>query len=151
MPFGVLGALVATGVCELSNDVYFQIDLLVTVGLVAKDAILIVEFTRELFQQDANLTDAVIEATRLRLRPILMASLAFLIGVLPLVISTGAGSGSRNAIGTDITGGTFAATVLGIFFVPVFFVLVSRLFSRKAREGRGTVVPKEKCQKIRPA
>ena len=123
---------------------YFQIGLLATIGLAAKNAILIVEFARELFQQGASLADAAMEAARLRLRPILMTSLAFLIGVLPLAISTGAGSGSQNAIGTGVMGGTFAATALGIFFVPVFFVLVFRLFNRKAREGRGTVVPKEK-------
>ena len=150
VPLGVLGALVATSARGLSNDVYFQIGLLATIGLLvliglsAKNAILIVEFARELFQQGASLADAAMEAARLRLRPILMTSLAFLIGVLPLAISTGAGSGSQNAIGTGVMGGTFAATALGIFFVPVFFVLVFRLFNRKAREGRGTVVPKEK-------
>ena len=144
VPLGVLGALVATSARGLSNDVYFQIGLLATIGLAAKNAILIVEFARELFQQGASLADAAMEAARLRLRPILMTSLAFLIGVLPLAISTGAGSGSQNAIGTGVMGGTFAATVLGIFFVPVFFVLVFRLFNRKAREGRRTAVPKEK-------
>ena len=144
VPLGVLGALVATSARGLSNDVYFQIGLLATIGLAAKNAILIVEFARDLLQQGASLADAAMEAARLRLRPILMTSLAFLIGVLPLAISTGAGSGSQNAIGTGVMGGTFAATVLGIFFVPVFFVLVFRLFNRKAREGRGTVVPKEK-------
>ena len=144
VPLGVLGALVATSARGLSNDVYFQIGLLATIGLAAKNAILIVEFARELFQQGASLADAAMEAARLRLRPILMTSLAFLIGVLPLAISTGAGSGSQNAIGTGVMGGTFAATVLGIFFVPVFFVLVFRLFNRKAREGRGTAVAKEK-------
>ena len=132
VPLGVLGALVATSARGLSNDVYFQIGLLATIGLAAKNAILIVEFARELFQQGASLADAAMEAARLRLRPILMTSLAFLIGVLPLAISTGAGSGSQNAIGTGVMGGTFAATVLGIFFVPVFFVLVFRLFNRKA-------------------
>ena len=144
VPLGVLGAVAATGARGLSNDVYFQIGLLATIGLAAKNAILIVEFARELFQQGASLADAAMEAARLRLRPILMTSLAFLIGVLPLAISTGAGSGSQNAIGTGVMGGTFAATALGIFFVPVFFVLVFRLFNRKAREGRGTAVPKGK-------
>ena len=144
VPLGVLGAVAATGARGLSNDVYFQIGLLATIGLAAKNAILIVEFARELFQQGASLADAAMEAARLRLRPILMTSLAFLIGVLPLAISTGAGSGSQNAIGTGVMGGTFAATALGVFFVPVFFVLVFRLFNRKAREGRGTAVPKGK-------
>lgn len=110
VPLGVLGALVATSARGLSNDVYFQIGLLATIGLAAKNAILIVEFARELFQQGASLADAAMEAARLRLRPILMTSLAFLIGVLPLAISTGAGSGSQNAIGTGVMGGTFAAT-----------------------------------------
>ena len=140
----MLGALGAANMRMLSNDVYFQVGLLATIGLSAKNAILIVEFARELFQQGASLADAAMEAARVRLRPILMTSLAFLIGVLPLAISTGAGSGSQNAIGTGVMGGTFAATVLGIFFAPVFFVLVFRLFNRKAREGRGTAVPKEK-------
>ena len=144
VPLGVLGAVAATSARGLANDVYFQIGLLATIGLAAKNAILIVEFARELFQQGASLADAAMEAARLRLRPILMTSLAFLIGVLPLAISTGAGSGSQNAIGTGVMGGTFAATALGIFFVPVFFVLVFRLFNRKAREGRGTADPKKR-------
>ena len=114
---------------DRSNDVYFQIGLLATIGLAAKNAILIVEFARELFQQGASLADAAMEAARLRLRPILMTSLAFLIGVLPLAISTGAGSGSQNAIGTGVMGGTFAATALGIFYIPVFFVVVTSVFS----------------------
>ena len=126
VPLGVLGALVATSARGLSNDVYFQIGLLATIGLAA---ILIVEFARELFQQGASLADAAMEAARLRLRPILMTSLAFLIGVLPLAISTGAGSGSQNAIGTGVMGGTFAATALGIFYIPVFFVVVTSVFS----------------------
>ncbi len=129
VPLGVLGA--ATDVRGLSNDVYFQIGLLATIGLSAKNAILIVEFARELYQQGASLADAAVEAARLRLRPILMTSLAFLIGVLPLAISRGAGSGSQNAIGTGVMGGTISATALGIFLVPVFFVVVFRLFHRK--------------------
>ena len=99
---------------------------------------------KELHDKGGDLIEATIEASRMRLRPILMTSLAFLLGILPLAISTGAGAGGQNAIGTGVMGGTFAATVLGIFFVPVFFVLVFRLFNRKAREGRGTAVAKEK-------
>ena len=137
VPLGVLGAVAATGARGLSNDVYFQIGLLATIGLAAKNAILIVEFARELYQRGASLADAAMEAARLRLRPILMTSLAFLIGVLPLAVSTGAGSGSQNAIGTGVMGGTFAATALGIFFVPVFFVVVFRLFHRRERRARG--------------
>ena len=134
VPLGVLGAVAATGARGLSNDVYFQIGLLATIGLAAKNAIL---FARELYQRGASLADAAMEAARLRLRPILMTSLAFLIGVLPLAVSTGAGSGSQNAIGTGVMGGTFAATALGIFFVPVFFVVVFRLFHRRERRARG--------------
>ena len=144
VPLGVLGALGAANMRMLSNDVYFQVGLLATIGLSAKNAILIVEFAKELHDKGGDLIEATIEASRMRLRPILMTSLAFLLGILPLAISTGAGAGGQNAIGTGVMGGTFAATVLGIFFVPVFFVLVFRLFNRKAREGRGTAVPKEK-------
>ena len=130
VPLGVLGALVAAGMRGLSNDVYFQVGLLATIGLSAKNAILIVEFAKELYEKGGkSLLEATIEASRMRLRPILMTSLAFLLGVLPLAISTGAGSGSQNAIGTGVMGGTFAATALGIFFIPLFFVVVTRLFT----------------------
>ncbi len=127
-PLGVFGALAATSLRGLSNDVYFQVGLLATIGLAAKNAILIVEFARELHEQGHSLVSAAAEAARLRLRPIIMTSLAFLIGVLPLAVSQGAGSGSQHSIGTGVFGGTFAATFLGIFFVPVFYVVVSRLF-----------------------
>ena len=134
VPLGVIGAVAATGARGLANDVYFQIGLLATIGLAAKNAILIVEFARELHRRGLSLTEAAAEAARLRLRPIIMTSLAFLIGVLPLALSTGAGSGSQNAIGTGVMGGTLAATVLGVFFVPFFFVAVFRFFSHiKAR------------------
>jgi len=127
-PLGVFGALAATSLRGLSNDVYFQVGLLATIGLAAKNAILIVEFARELPEQGHSLVSAAAEAARLRLRPIIMTSLAFLIGVLPLAVSQGAGSGSQHSIGTGVFWGTFAATFLGIFFVPVFYVVVSRLF-----------------------
>lgn len=130
-PLGVFGALMATTLRGLSNDVYFQVGLLATVGLASKNAILIVEFARELHAQGKSLADAATEAARLRLRPILMTSLAFLLGVLPLALSHGAGSGSQNSIGTGVFGGTFAATLLGIFFVPVFYVLVCKVFQLK--------------------
>lgn len=130
VPLGVLGALVATTARGLTNDVYFQVGLLATIGLSAKNAILIVEFARELHQQGRSLTSAAVEAARLRLRPIIMTSLAFLIGVLPLAISNGAGSGSQHSIGTGVMGGTFAATLFGIFCVPVFFVVVMAFFAR---------------------
>ncbi|WP_204483893.1 efflux RND transporter permease subunit, partial [Aeromonas veronii] len=129
VPLGVLGAIVAATLRGLENDVYFQVGLLTTIGLSAKNAILIVEFAKELYDKGMGLGEAVVEAARLRLRPILMTSLAFILGVLPLVISSGAGASSRNAIGTGVMGGMISATVLAIFFVPLFFVLVMRYFT----------------------
>jgi multidrug efflux pump len=131
VPLGVLGALVAAGLRGMSNDVYFQVGLLTTIGLSAKNAILIVEFAKELQEQGQELVAATVAAARQRLRPILMTSLAFGVGVIPLATSTGAGSGSQNAIGTGVLGGIVAATVLGVFFIPVFFVVVRRLFASR--------------------
>ncbi len=128
VPLGVIGALLAATGRGLSNDVYFQVGLLTTIGLSAKNAILIVEFAKELHEGGKSLYDATIEAVRMRLRPILMTSIAFILGVLPLVIANGAGSGSQNAIGTGVAGGMITATVLAIFFVPLFFVVVNRFF-----------------------
>jgi len=128
VPLGVIGAVLATRVAGLSNDVYFQVGLLTTVGLAAKNAILIVEFAKHLQEQGNSLIDATLIAVRQRLRPILMTSLAFMFGVLPLALSSGAGSAGRQAIGTGVLGGMFSATVLGIFFVPLFFVLIRRRF-----------------------
>lgn len=130
VPLGVVGAVLATRFTGLSNDVYFQVGLLTTVGLAAKNAILIVEFAKHLQEQGNSLVDATLIAVRQRLRPILMTSLAFMFGVLPLALSTGAGSAGRQAIGTGVLGGMFSATVLGIFFVPLFFVMIRRRFSR---------------------
>ncbi|UUI59580.1 efflux RND transporter permease subunit [Aeromonas salmonicida] len=130
VPLGVLGAILAATMRGLENDVYFQVGLLTTIGLSAKNAILIVEFAKELYDKGMGLGEAVVEAARLRLRPILMTSLAFILGVLPLVISSGAGASSRNAIGTGVMGGMISATVLAIFFVPLFFVLVTRHFTK---------------------
>ena len=130
VPLGVVGAVLATRFSGLSNDVYFQVGLLTTVGLAAKNAILIVEFAKHLQEQGNSLVDATLIAVRQRLRPILMTSLAFMFGVLPLALSTGAGSAGRQAIGTGVLGGMFSATVLGIFFVPLFFVMIRRRFSR---------------------
>ncbi len=127
VPLGVIGAVLATSLRGLSNDVYFQVGLLTTIGLGAKNAILIVEFAKDLLGQGMGLLEATAEAARMRLRPILMTSLAFMLGVLPLAVNTGAGSGSQHAIGTCVMGGTFTATLLGIFFVPVFFVVVIRM------------------------
>lgn len=130
VPLGVVGALLVP-ICAASNDVYFQVGLLTTIGLSAKNAILIVEFAVEMMQKEGKTPiEAIIEAARMRLRPILMTSLAFILGVLPLVISHGAGSGAQNAVGTGVMGGMFAATVLAIYFVPVFFVVVEHLFAR---------------------
>src|SRR5471030_1509965 len=122
VPLGVLGAVLGAQLRGLPDDIYFKVGLLATIGLSTKNAILIVEFAKDLQAQGRSLIDATLEAARLRLRPILMTSLAFIFGVLPLVISTGAGSASRHAIGTGVIGGMIAATVLAIFFVPVFFV-----------------------------
>jgi len=131
VPLGVIGALLAATLRGLSNDVYFQVGLLTTIGLSAKNAILIVEFAKEQMEAGLDAVSATLAAVRLRLRPILMTSLAFALGVLPLAIATGAGSGSQNAIGTGVLGGMLSATVLGLFFVPVFFVAVRRWFPGK--------------------
>lgn len=133
VPLGVIGALMATSLRGLSNDVFFQVGLLVTVGLAAKNAILIVEFAKELHEQGKSLTDAAIEACRMRLRPIIMTSMAFILGVVPLAISSGAGSGSQHSIGTGVIGGMITAVVLAIFWVPLFFVSISGLFKSKQK------------------
>ncbi|EBY3146745.1 efflux RND transporter permease subunit [Salmonella enterica subsp. enterica serovar Morehead] len=131
VPLGVVGALLAASLRGLNNDVYFQVGLLTTIGLSAKNAILIVEFAKDLMEKEGRgLIDATLEASRMRLRPILMTSLAFILGVMPLVISRGAGSGAQNAVGTGVMGGMLTATLLAIFFVPVFFVVVKRRFNR---------------------
>ena len=132
VPLGIIGALLAAMLRGLSNDVYFQVGLLMTIGLSAKNAILIVEFAKEQMEHGKDLVEAMLEAVRLRLRPIVMTSLAFILGVLPLAISSGAGSGAQNAIGTGVIGGMLSATVLAVFFVPLFFVAVRRGFRGKA-------------------
>jgi len=135
VPLGVIGALIFTTLRGLSNDVYFVVGLLTTVGLSAKNAILIVEFAKDLMEKEGKgLVEATLEACRMRLRPILMTSLAFILGVLPLAISTGAGSGAQNAVGTGVMGGMVTATALAIFFVPVFFVVVRRRFGKNKSE-----------------
>ncbi|PWC55698.1 multidrug transporter [Azospirillum sp. TSH7] len=138
VPLGVIGAVIAATLRGLPSDVYFQVGLLTTIGLSAKNAILIVEFAKALYDQGMELKEAAAEACRQRLRPIIMTSLAFILGVLPLAISTGAGSESQNAIGVGVMGGMISATVLAILFVPVFFVAVYRLFVRR-RPGHGAM------------
>jgi multidrug efflux pump len=128
VPLGVVGAVVATLARGMNNDAYFQVGLLVTIGLAAKSAVLIVEFAKENFDRGMGLGDAVMQAARQRLRPILMTSLAFMAGVLPLALASGAGSGAQNAVGTGVIGGMLASTLLAVFFVPVFFVVVLRRF-----------------------
>lgn len=137
VPLGVFGAIVAATVKGLSNDIYFQVGLLTTIGLSAKNAILIVEFAKAQYDEGMDLIKATIEACRMRLRPIMMTSFAFILGVLPLALSTGAGAASRNAIGWGVVGGMLAATLLSIFFVPVFYVLVMKLFRTKPNRIKG--------------
>jgi multidrug efflux pump len=139
IPLGVVGAVLATTLRGLSNDVFFQVGLLTTVGLSAKNAILIVEFAEDNYNRGMDLFESTLHAAEQRLRPILMTSMAFILGVLPLAISTGAGSGGQNAIGTAVIGGMLAATVLAIFFVPVFFIVVRRIF----KGGRSAERPPE--------
>ncbi len=131
VPLGVLGTLVGAILGWKMNDVYFQVGLLTTVGLASKNAILIVEFAKDLYAQGTGLVESAITAARMRLRPILMTSLAFVLGVLPLMLSSGAGSGAQTALGTAVVGGMVSGTVLAIFFVPLFFVVVMRLFRIK--------------------
>jgi multidrug efflux pump len=128
VPLGVFGAVLAMTLRELPNDVYFKVGFITIIGLSAKNSILIVEFARQLEAQGKATLEAVLEASRLRFRPIVMTSIAFIFGVLPLAISTGAGAASRHAIGTGVMGGMIAATVLAVFFVPVLYLLVRRLF-----------------------
>lgn len=134
VPLGVIGAVIAVYFRGLDNDVYFQVALLTTIGLAAKNAILIVEFVDTAYKNGKPLLEAAIEGATLRLRPIIMTSLAFIAGIMPLAISTGAGANSRISIGTGIVGGTLTATIFAIFFVPLFFVLIKKIFSSKKVE-----------------
>jgi multidrug efflux pump len=138
VPLGIFGAVLAVHLRGLPNDVYFKVGLIAIIGLSAKNAILIIEFARELQEQGKDLIEATLEACRLRFRPILMTSIAFMFGVLPLAVSTGAGANSRIAIGTGVIGGMFTATVLAVFLVPVFFVVVRRIFPGHARHHEET-------------
>lgn len=141
VPIGVLGAMGLSTLRGLHNDIYFQVGILAVIGLSAKNAILIVEFAKTLYENGRSLVDAAVEAATMRLRPIVMTSMAFLLGVLPLTVSRGAGANSQHAIGTGIVGGTFLATALGVLFIPVFFVVINRITERitgKGRENRDT-------------
>ncbi|PSV22191.1 MULTISPECIES: efflux RND transporter permease subunit [unclassified Photobacterium] len=135
VPLGIIGALLAMNARGMPNDVFFQVGLLTTVGLATKNAILIVEFAKEYYEKGAGLVEATLHAVRVRLRPIIMTSLAFGLGVVPLAISTGVGSGGKNAIGTAVLGGMLSSTFLGIFFIPIFFVVVERIFSRGKKKN----------------
>jgi HAE1 family hydrophobic/amphiphilic exporter-1/multidrug efflux pump len=135
VPLGVIGAVLAASLTGLSNDIYLQVGLITTIGVSAKNAILIVEFAEEKLREGLAPFDAALEAAKLRLRPILMTSLAFVFGVFPLAIATGAGSGAQNAIGRAVVGGMLSATLLAIFFVPLFFVIVLQVFSKGRMPG----------------
>jgi multidrug efflux pump len=142
IPLGILGAIAATLGRSMNNDVYFQVGLLTTVGLAVKNAILIVEFAKAGFEKGNSLEDSVLTAAQERLRPILMTSIAFVVGVFPLAIASGAGSASRQAIGTAVVGGMATATLLAVYFVPVFFVTILRLFRvRRTSEHTDTTPP----------
>ena len=133
LPLGVIGGIIATSARGLANDVYFQIGLLTTLGLATKNAILIVQFAKDGLKQGMGLVEATLEGAKLRFRPIIMTSLAFGFGVLPLAVSTGAGAGAMNAIGTSVLGGMVTATVLVVIFVPLFYVLIEKLFGRQRK------------------
>ncbi|WP_312795015.1 efflux RND transporter permease subunit [Tianweitania sp.] len=143
VPLGVIGSVLAVTYAGMSNDVYFKVGLITIIGLSAKNAILIIEFAKDLRAEGMPLLEATIEACKLRFRPILMTSLAFTLGVVPLAIATGASAASQNAIGTGVLGGMISATVLAVFFVPVFFVFVMKLFGRKKDVSSETVSPAE--------
>jgi multidrug efflux pump len=132
----VIGALLGTWLRGYPNDVYFKVALVTIIGLSAKNAVLIIEYAKDLHAQGRSLIDAVIEAAHLRFRPIIMTSMAFILGVLPLAISSGAGSASQRAIGTGVMGGMLTATSLLVLFVPVFFVVVRRIFKGSERQRR---------------
>ena len=131
VPFGVLGALAVVFLRGMSNDIYFQIGILTVIGLAAKNAILIVEFAKDLYAKGMELQAATAYAARLRLRPILMTSLCFILGVVPLMLSSGAGAGGQNALGTCVVFGVSIATVMGLFYTPLFYVAVTKFFTGK--------------------
>jgi multidrug efflux pump subunit AcrB len=133
LPLGVIGGVIASSMRGLANDVYFQIGLLTTLGLTTKNAILIVQFAKAGLERGMGLIDATLEGAKLRFRPIIMTSLAFGFGVLPLAVTTGAGAGAQNAIGTGVLGGMVSATVLVVVFAPLFYVLIEKLFGKRGK------------------
>jgi len=141
VPIGVLGALLSATLLKVPNGVYFQVALLTTIGLGAKNAILIVEFARDLHEQGRSALEAAVEAARLRMRPILMTSMAFLLGVLPLALARGAGSASQNEIGISVIGGMLTATFIGPLLVPMFFEIISRRLRRPKRDAAAALTP----------
>jgi HAE1 family hydrophobic/amphiphilic exporter-1 len=143
LPLGVIGGILASSFRGLPNDVYFQIGLLTTLGLTTKNAILIVQYAMNKLQEGAGLMEATLEGAKLRFRPIVMTSLAFGFGVLPLVVTTGAGAGAQNAIGTSVLGGMVTGTFLAVFFIPLFYFLIYRLMGRKRKGQTETVDPAE--------
>jgi HAE1 family hydrophobic/amphiphilic exporter-1 len=131
LPLGVFGATLVTSLRGLHNDVYFQIGFLTTLGLTTKNAILIIQFARERLSHGEGVMEATLGAVRVRFRPVIMTSMAFFFGVLPLALATGAGAGAMNAIGTAVTGGMLSATFIDLFYIPLFFALIYRVFKGK--------------------
>jgi multidrug efflux pump len=139
-PLGILGATLSTTLLGMQRDVYFQVAMLTTLGLTSKNAILIIEFAKANYERGMDLVDATMQAAKIRLRPILMTSLAFGFGVLPLAIASGAGSGAQRAIGTGVLGGMIVGTSLGLLFIPLFFVVVERWLARGSRHAPAAAV-----------
>jgi multidrug efflux pump len=140
VPFGAFGAIVSVFLRKTAGDIYFQIGLLTLIGLAAKNAILIVEFCSKMREQGQGIVEAALRAARIRLRPIVMTSLAFILGVLPLVLSTGAGAAGRHSIGTSVMGGMLSATFLAVFFVPFFFVVIQWISELGGRHKKAPVI-----------
>ena len=150
VPLGVVGTVIAANLAGLNNDIYLQVGLITTIGVSAKNAILIVEFAEERMRSGMGAAEAALQAARLRLRPILMTSFAFVFGVLPLALSSGAGAGGQNAIGWAVVGGMLSATVLAIFFVPLFFFVVKRLFRQDGAHARSQTGAEDYAGDARP-
>jgi HAE1 family hydrophobic/amphiphilic exporter-1 len=134
LPLGVIGGVIASSLRGMANDVYFQIALLTTLGLTTKNAILIVQFAKGGLEKGMGLIDATLQGVKLRFRTIVMTSLAFGFGILPLVMTTGAGAGAQNAIGTGVLGGMVTATVLVLLFAPLFYVLIEKVFGKRQKQ-----------------